>query len=205
MRFFGTRFCWRAYVLATMTDTLDDVLAAALARLQGGAADPGSPWHDPTLCTVGLDGTPQARTVVLRRFDPAARLLETHTDTRSTKHAELLAHPQAGLHGWDETDKVQLRITGTATLHTGDAVAEAAWAALRPRSRATYRVQPGPGTLRETPDPAGEMDEAASRAVFCVVRLAFDRLEWLQLGPQNHRRARFGWAGAERTASWLVP
>jgi hypothetical protein len=188
-----------------MADILEDVLASALGLLAGGAADPGHAWRNPTLVTTGLDGTPQARTVVLRRFDPAARQAELHTDTRSTKYAELLARPKAGLHGWDADAKIQLRLTGSVTLHRADDVADAAWAALRPQSRATWRVSPGPGTVLPAPAAAGEMGEADARQVFCVVRLGFDRLEWLHLGQVSHRRARFAWAQGARTATWLVP
>jgi hypothetical protein len=131
-----------------MTETLDGVLADSLACLARGAADPGSAWRNPTLLTIGADGTPQARTVVLRGFDPALRRLEIHTDTRSAKHAELLANATCGLHGWDHVAGIQLRLTGRASLHAGDPVADAAWAGLRPRTRQTYRVRPGPGAGR---------------------------------------------------------
>ena len=184
---------------------LSDVLTESAALLAEGAADPASLWHNPTLVTLGADGTPQARIVVLRRFDLASRQIETHTDARSAKYAELQAHPAASLHGWDGARRVQLRLTGDVALHTGGRVADAAWAALRPQSRATYRVVPGPGTVLRAPDAIGEIDEDAARAVFCVLRLTFGTLEYLRLGQGSHRRARFGWAGERRTAMWLVP
>ena len=103
-----------------MYDTLDNVLADGLSRLGDGAANLGSPWRNVALATVGLDGRPQVRTVVLRRFDRVGRLLDVHTDIRSAKHAELRAHADAALHGWDAEARVQLRVAGKASLHTGD-------------------------------------------------------------------------------------
>ncbi len=184
---------------------LDRVLAESAALLAQGEADAESPWRNPTLVTLGLDGAPQARTVVLRRADFAARQVETHTDVRSAKYRELQAQPAAGLHGWDTEGRVQLRLTGSATLHTADGVADAAWASLRSQTRATYAVTPGPGTPLVSPDDPGQTDEAGARAAFCVVRLTFNRLEYLHLRQGGHRRARFTWTGAQRLATWLVP
>ena len=184
---------------------LDDILAESAALLAEGEADRASPWRNPTLITLGPDGTPQARTVVLRRFDLARRQIETHTDTRSAKYGELQVHPAASLHGWDAVRHVQLRITGSVTLHVADLVADTAWASLRPQTRETYAVTPGPGTMIAAPDETGKSGEDAAYAVFCVVILAFDRLEYLHLGKDGHRRARFGWTPAGRAAQWLVP
>ena len=188
-----------------MFDTLDGILSDALARLQDGAANPGSPWRTMGLATAGLDATPRVRTVVLRRFDQPTRALDVHTDTRSAKHAELQANRAATLHGWDPAARVQLRASGHTSLHTTDDVADAAWANLRPESRATYRVMPGPGTTLSAPDMAGQADEAGARSVFCAVRLTLARLEWLHLGQGSHRRARFTWEEGGRQAMWLVP
>ena len=188
-----------------MSETLDAILAGCEALLEEGAADPGSAWRNPTLVTTADASVPQARTVVLRRFDARQRLVETHTDTRSGKYAELLARPEAGLHVWDGVRQVQLRLTGRVTLHTGDGVADDAWAALRPQSRATYRVQPGPGTVLDAPASLSQGSEAEARAVFCVVGLRYNRLEYLSLARENHRRARFTWSADALAAEWLTP
>ena len=185
--------------------TLDDVLAESMALLAEGEADPGSAWRNPALVTLGLDGVPQARTVVLRRFDGAARQVETHTDCRSAKYGEIQANAASSLHGWDGARRVQLRLTGSVTLHTHDAAADAAWAALHPQSRATYTVVPGPGTTLGLPGQTSQVDEAAARGVFCLVRLTFAHLEYLHLGQGSHQRARFGWVQGALTATWLVP
>jgi hypothetical protein len=176
-----------------------------LAHLRQGATDPGSPWRNLALASVGLDGSPQIRTVVLRAFDSGACRLDVHTDIRSAKHAELTANPLAALHGWDSADHIQLRLAGRVTLHNRDVVTAQAWADLRPASRATYRVQPGPGTRLEQPESVAEADEADAYACFCVVRLQLARLEYLHLGQTSHRRARFQWEHGAMTAMWLVP
>ena len=188
-----------------MGETLDAALRDSEALLAEGAGNLGSIWRNPTLITVGEGLIPQARTVVLRRFDGLERVIETHTDTRSAKHRELLAQSSASLHGWDGERKIQLRLTGRATLHTEDAVAETAWAALRPQSRATYLVQPGPGTVIAEPDQTFQGSEAEARAAFCVIRLVYDTLEYLHLASAGNQRARFTWLARAPIAEWLAP
>ena len=84
-----------------------DPLALAAAWLPSAADGPGPTM---TLSTVGLDGYPDTRTVLLSLFD--GERLHFHTDARSRKVAELAALPRAAvtLH-WPE-DARQLVVVG---------------------------------------------------------------------------------------------
>ncbi|MFJ4220399.1 pyridoxamine 5'-phosphate oxidase family protein [Curtobacterium luteum] len=76
------------------------------------AADwlPGPVPRTMTLSTVGTDGYPAARTVLLSRFD--GRRFHFHTDSRSRKAAELAAVPRATITlVWPEEAR-QLVVTG---------------------------------------------------------------------------------------------
>lgn len=188
---------------------LDGSLAEAWRLLQDGVADRKAPFHTPSVATVAGDGTPRVRTVVLRKVDAEARWLQVHTDRRSGKVAELSANPAAALHFYDPEAKVQLRLRGRAAVHADDAVADAAWAATRPFSRACYRIDPGPGTPLAAPDGYAEPepdDPEVGREIFRVIRVSIAEIEWLYLAAQGHRRARFAWdADGRLEAGWLVP
>ncbi|MBU8545212.1 MULTISPECIES: pyridoxamine 5'-phosphate oxidase family protein [Roseomonadaceae] len=184
---------------------LAEVLAEAFRLLARGVADRRHPFHRPTLATIGLDGMPQARTVVLRRFDPLRRQLRLYTDSRAAKAAELAAFPWAALHGYDPDGQLQLRLRGRASLHQDDAEADAAWASSPAGSRALYAISPAPGTACAAPPPAPQ-DSEGGRPHFCLMVLELTRLEWLHLATGGHRRARFDWPGdGAHTATWLVP
>ncbi|MDP4333847.1 pyridoxamine 5'-phosphate oxidase family protein [Curtobacterium sp. A7_M15] len=88
------------------------------------AAD--TPGPTMTLSTVGLDGYPDARTVLLSLFD--GERLHFHTDSRSRKAAELAAVPRAAvtLH-WPEAAR-QLVVVGDVAPVTEEE-ARAAYAA----------------------------------------------------------------------------
>ncbi|OEI67642.1 pyridoxamine 5'-phosphate oxidase family protein [Curtobacterium sp. ER1/6] len=100
-----------------------DPLVLAAAWLPGVDAGPGPTM---TLSTVGLDGYPSARTVLLSRFD--GERLHFHTDSRSRKAAELAALPRAAVTMvWPEAAR-QLVVVGDVAPVTADE-ARAAYAA----------------------------------------------------------------------------
>ncbi|MBY0335496.1 MAG: pyridoxamine 5'-phosphate oxidase family protein [Acetobacteraceae bacterium] len=185
-------------------DDLGEALAEAFRLLARGVADRRSPFHTPALATIGADGAPEARTLVLRGFDPATRTVRLHTDVRAPKWAQLAADPRCALHLYDPGAQVQIRLRCVATRHDADAVAEAAWTASRSFSRLCYAVEPGPATPVPAPA-AAPREEANGRAHFGALVLRFDALEWLWLAHGGHRRARFAWGADGLEATWLVP
>jgi pyridoxamine 5'-phosphate oxidase len=190
-------------------DDLDAALNRAWALFAQGVATRRGPFHTPTFANVSDDGTPEARTVVLRAVSPETWTLRFHTDRRPQKFASLAARPHVTLHAYDPAAKVQVRLRGTAAPHTSDDVADAAWAASRPISRVCYAQGAAPGSLLETPRLAvvqtGTL-EATGRQNFAAVAITVDRLEWLYLLVHGHRRALFtrGADGAV-TKQWLAP
>ncbi len=184
-------------------EDLDAVREAAFALLARGVADRRSAFHTPTLATIGSDGAPSLRTLVLRGFDAASRTLRLHTDRRAAKAAEIIAEPRVALHAYDAGQRIQLRLRGLASLHSDDDLAAAGWNASRDFSRMCYAIQPGPGQPIAEPPPA-PTDAEAGRTHFAVIRMVFDELEWLWLAAEGHRRARISWGG-QPSACWLVP
>ena len=190
-----------------------DDLAAAWAELwrllDDGVRRNRSAFHTPSLATLGDDGRPRVRTVVLRAADSEAATLRIHCDRRSDKAREVLARAPCALHAYDPESKVQIRLEGTATLHADDAVAAAAWAASQPMSRVCYGIDPAPGTALDAggayaqPDPEAAL--VLGRPNFSALLVRADALDFLYLDRRGHRRA--GWSrGAEGWAgTWLVP
>jgi pyridoxamine 5'-phosphate oxidase len=195
----------------TFYNDLDASLAHAWAQLAVGVADRRSGFRTPTLGTIGLDGTPRVRTVVLRACDAAARTLRFQTDRRSGKVPELRRIPAAALHFYDPPAKLQLRFAGQAQVHMDDEIARAAWAESQVMSRACYTQGLPPGAPLSGPTaipqlagvPDGDMTGIDN---FAVVAVVVQSIDWLYLGSQGHRRARFTWGErGEMQATWLAP
>jgi len=192
----------------------DDIAAAhdeAWRLILRGVKDRRSAFHTVAVATLGLDGAPEVRTVVLRGADGAARSIRFHTDLRSPKIAEIDAQDRVSVHFYDPARKIQLRLRGRAAPQREGAVKDAAWAATRDFSRECYHVALAPGAMLDGSgaapfaDATGQPDLGYD--VFCPVVVRAESLEWLYLAHQGHRRARFSYAadGALTDQNWLVP
>ena len=198
---------------AAFRDDLAETLAEAWRRLARGAADRRSGFHTVQLASVGADGGPRLRTVVLRAVTPSRRLLRVHTDARAAKAAELAADARVEICGYDAQAKMQIRLRGLASLHAGDAVADAAWAASGQGSRMAYRGAAAPGAALERPEDVDPQTREPlsdlGRENFLAVTVTVARLEWLYLAASGHRRAVYAWSGeapeAALSARWLAP
>ncbi len=112
--------------------SLPDDLLATFQTLFDEAAAAGEPDRTAmTVASVGADGRPSARIVLLKAFDARGFVFYTHLDGR--KGRELQAHPQAALlfHWPRVRDGVQVRIEGDVEV-VSEAEADAYFAS-RPR------------------------------------------------------------------------
>jgi len=197
-------------------DTLEAFADLSWRLLGRGVSDRRSPFHTPVLATIGRDGWPRARTLVLRGADRANGRLRLHTDSRSGKVAELTREPRASLHFYDKGARFQLRLEGAARLVSAGEPADSAWAAATLFARRCYLAPVAPGAASDGPTsglPAAlerrEPDRAeseAGRPNFAVILLDAARLEFLHLAVTGHRRGLLSrtpdgdWLG-----HWLVP
>jgi hypothetical protein len=190
--------------------SLDELLDFAWSMLEEACKDRSKPMHLVQVATSGLDGRPKARTVVLRRADRSRRIIRFHTDARSAKVDEIARNPFAEIHAYDPAVKIQIRMSGSASVHSApeDEVA-AAWNASRSVSRNCYRMEPGPGEPITSggdytlPSASGESDIGLAR--FRTVVTAIDSIEVVTLAHNANRRARFEFTGSQMNAFWLAP
>ncbi len=201
---------------ATFYNDLPQTLEKAWLLLEDAARNRHSPMHTPVLVSCGKDHTARARTVVLRDTVRTTRELHIHTDSRSAKVEELHRQPTCQVLTYHPDEKIQLRLDATAIIHQENDVAREIWAQTPLSSRRCYLAQEVPGSSAGMPTsglPTGLENRAAeaaeSEAGFCyfaAVIIKVERLEWLYLAAQGHRRAQFDWAAdGAVTNRWLVP
>ena len=190
-------------------------LEKAAALWAEGAIHRRSPLHTPVVAGVA-DGVPQQRIMVLREVNWANRTLRFHTDRRSTKCDQFGDRPAVGVFGYHPDEKVQMRLTGSATVLTSGPVFEDAWESSTLFARRCYLVDSAPGSSTESPRsglpaeiegrlPTDE-DVIPAKPNFAVLFVKFDTIDWLYLANSGHRRAQFahtedgGWQGY-----WCIP
>lgn len=196
--------------------SLDAIEAACWQQLTQATLDKDCGWRLPALGTVDSKGRCRQRTVVLRHTQAEQRLLQMHTDIRSTKIEQIRSQSEVSLLFYDHKAGVQLSITGNATLHTDDATADRMWKQQPEASLKGYLGEHAPGSVSDTchpnlPERWGDAlpDRhalSAARSNFCVVNVDVKSLEYLLLDRSGQRRAIFRYENdGTMAANWLMP
>jgi pyridoxamine 5'-phosphate oxidase len=179
------------------------------AWLSTGVSAPNHPFHRPVVTTVGADGFPEVRTVVLRGYDPDAREVVFHTDVRSPKTADLRRNPLCGFLLYDSEQLLQVRLRTMAVIHHADARARQEFDAIKPHTRATYAGGlPGEALPVDAPfdyPPRPPVDMAAAFTNFAAVVCGIQEADLLELHEPGHRRAKVWWAGGQPHLQRLGP
>ena len=181
--------------------TLAEIEAALWHELSLAPRDKAHAWRTPVLATT--DGeVADARTVVLREVDRSERRLTIYSDSRAAKVAHLQARPLGTLVLWSRRLSWQLRLRVHLQAETEGLAVTSRWALLKVSPTAQDYLSPLapgvplPGQKDETPPATG-----AERGYLAVITATVLSVDWLELHPAGHRRARF----SEGQGVWLTP
>ena len=173
----------------------------------------GAYWT-PTLATLGGDGLPQARTVVLREihkcFDTRKITFTFHTDTRSKKWAELQQNPRSSLHFYCPKRRWQMRIGGSVNLIQDEEKRQEIWVKTSPSSKEIYRLASAPGTPQESTKQAMSFVNSSKDGFtnFGVIEFKcdhFDSLKLLSRASDSLYHERMSWCIKTNKLQILVP
>jgi pyridoxamine 5'-phosphate oxidase len=188
-----------------------DLYDAAWSMLKSATINRREACHLANVATIGLDGRPKVRTVVLRDANAASRTIRFHTDARSEKVRELAANPHIEAHFYDQPANIQIRLSGVAIVEATDQLtARQAWGEAKAMSKVCYRLDAGPGTPLEAGDGYGYLtyynDETdPGEAQFRTVTIRVERMDVVVLKFDANRRAVFEVSGGEVEGRWVVP
>ncbi|MEM5326378.1 pyridoxamine 5'-phosphate oxidase family protein [Paraburkholderia sp. JHI2823] len=169
------------------------------------------PFKAMQVATIGLDGAPDVRTVLLRSVCEAQNLLTFHTDLRSPKVAALSREPRIALVAVDTDRNLQIRVHGEARIIRDGPARVDAWHSSDDRSLVAYRTLLAPGSPMSQPCDAfgtqpGIPGPEEGLKHFCVVEVQAACLEWLDLSAGDRpERARFVRAGETWVSGWIAP
>lgn len=179
--------------------SLEDLETAVWQELQRAATDPTHEWRRCVVATSGPDG-PEARTMMLRECDRETAELVIYTDARSPKLAQLTADPRAQIVCWSPTLNWQVRLRVEVAVEAEGLGVSARWARVRYSPAAQdYLSHVAPGAPLGARPPAHA--DAVAHHHFAVLTAQVRSIDWLELHPQGHLRARF--QAGERC--WLAP
>jgi pyridoxamine 5'-phosphate oxidase len=173
------------------TQPPENLVGRVWQELSRASKDRHHAWRRPAFATLGVDGFPQVRTIVLRHADQTRSTLRAYTDSRSPKCQEILKCNQAQLVFWSERLRWQLRVSVRASVYHEGEVVEKAWASVsQSHALKDYLAKQAPGSAivsdRHHEDflvhqPVNHHLAVLNFEVICM--------DWLELGKDMHRRA----------------
>lgn len=180
--------------------TTEDIRQRIWTSLARATQDRHHEWRTPMLATVGKDGSPNARTVVLRHADAKLERLHFYTDSRSPKVAELEEQPNALLVFWSKRLNWQLRVRVVMSVQASGPEVETLWERLSQSAAAgDYLSASAPGAVLTTETPAP--NESTPKHHLAILSAEVQEIDWLELARSGHRRAVLG----KDTWEWRVP
>ena len=186
--------------METPLQTDHDIRQRIWVELQRATHDRHHEWRTPVVATVGADGLPGARTVVLRHADVKSASLAFYTDSRSPKVAELIATPHASFVFWSKRLSWQLRVQAHITVQTSGLQVDEVWDRMRQSPAAgDYLAAAAPGAL--LPDASEPQAPAGLQQHLAIVTAQVLAMDWLELARTGHRRAVL----TGTTFEWRVP
>jgi hypothetical protein len=177
------------------------------APLTLSVLDKTSSFRYATFSTIGLDQTPEARIVVLRKVDDKLKSLEFHTDKRSKKYEELIRIPEVSILFYDPFEQIQTRMKGIAELHHQDEIALSLIKSFSSNQKRLYglTLPPGQPGERDIQSKASYSDKLALDN-FCLIKTRIHVIDYLKLDDSYHKRARFSYENAKLSSSeWIMP
>jgi pyridoxamine 5'-phosphate oxidase len=193
---------------------LDEILDKIWLMLKQGATHSDDPFHWPVLGTKSSAGC-SLRTVILRQVKVPERIIFCHTDVRSAKVGEIKNCSQTSWLFYHPKKKIQLRISGYATLHAHDSYADRQWANTGITSRLNYCTSQPPGAPIDKPSSGLPdfllnkvptlLETEKCRKNYMAIAVHIVSIDWLLLKITGNRRALFEWEGDRLRSTWLVP
>jgi pyridoxamine 5'-phosphate oxidase len=164
---------------------LSNLLNDSKKQLSSALKHKKHPFRYFTMTTIGEDGSPHSRTVVLRGFNSDQFTLTIYTDSRSNKFKELSNDPRAEFLFYDSNQLLQLVIKVNLI---DSKISQKTFAELPEPMKKDYSSSLRPGTPIGGPD---QVEYNYDKGHFTALTFEALQLEYLKLKRPNHLRARF--------------
>lgn len=186
------------------TDSLDKALEDIFWLFQEATEHNNRGFRLPAFSTVGKDGKPNVRRMILRHFLPKSRECVIYTDLRSEKISHIQSNSWAELCFWDKKRSVQVRCLCEVSLID---------------YLSFHKIIGGPPDIGDGKDysttlsPGQDINDynynsdSDPKNNFGALVCKITELEWLYLGERNVR-ARYVWNKGSKTPeyqSFIVP
>jgi len=140
------------------------------------------------LSSVGTEGKPQLRTMILRSLKPREKTLFFYTDSRSDKVEQWQKKPFCEALAYSHSNLMQLRLSGNIKILEQGDLFDQAKDGLVPHQHKDYNSKLAPGSIYDSSQ-AG-LSETLN---FALVQLQVEHLEILVLQPKGSEHFRWSY------------
>jgi len=195
-------------------NNLDKVYLKIWELLKIGLQNRNLPFHIPVFICDNKSKS-DGRIVVLRGVDEKEKKIWFHSDIRSNKIKILKSNPKGTLLFYDKSEKIQLRISGSAKINYQNNISKKSWKKTAHMSRQCYLGDKAPGSDASEPTSGltndvdnlkySKEESEIGYKNFCVIEIFVKSIEWLYLAAKGHRRAYFTLKNNSLEKKWLIP
>ena len=188
------------------------ILEEEWRNIQTGIKTSKHDYHSFVLSTT-RNNNPDSRTVILRAFDLEDLSIWFNTDKRSKKILDLNKNPQISALFYDRSRRVQLRISGSASVDDKSQSNQEIWNSMSPESKLCYMGPYAPSEplvnyapniiVEKSAHEVSDDEDALGLTRFCRIRINLNSLDWLQLDHKGHKRLEFNF-NEEIEYGWIA-
>ncbi len=144
---------------------------------------------------TSANNEPEVRTVILRKVDAVTKTIRIHSDIRSSKIMAIQNNPKVSAVLYDHSNRLQVRLSGIATIHHTCKLATDAWNACQLSSQLHYSNLEPSGSPLNLPEQLNVNDKNPSaetlafcKSNFCVVTIEVQSADIMHLHYTYNRR-----------------
>ncbi len=184
---------------------LNDIINNFWDELTLAAQSSIHPYHFPVFGTHHQDEV-ELRTVVLRAILQKEKCLVVYADFRSPKINQIQKNHQVSWLFYNGESRTQIRIKGLAKIHHLDEISHQYWKLLKPRNKRDYSTILSPSSIiNKEVDYIKEGNDEELFDNFAVITTEVTEIDWLRIGSDSNKRARFLKEKSGFIGEWLVP
>ena len=170
-------------------------------ELKNGLQEKGHPFRFGTLATIGLDASPQLRSVVLRKVSDDIQLT-FYTDKRSNKINQLEKNNKVSILFYHPEKMLQITVYGVAHIIDDKMVLNQLWQNIHPNARKDYTTTNAPGMPISNSERVTYLQNTHH---FCAITIDAHAIEYLKLQHTGHVKVKFSKTELDWEGTFLVP
>ena len=141
---------------------------------------------------------------MLRGYDASEGVITVHTNIHAEKINDINQNENVCCVFYSKANKIQIRCFGTAKINHENQRSSFAWSKMSDMSKECYFQSPNPGdTINQYNDFSKEIYHKES-ANFSVIDVKIEKVDWLFLKREGHRRANIFFSGPLKD-TWISP